>query len=691
MEEPSTNPNNIVHAEPGSSEAKRRSISGHPGRPVLPPPPPAEAHFHRKRPRSTHHPTPNPKAPRKETDLVDRIWHEIDEEQREKLARKKEKKEQPAHSPRDYLPLTASNLRNFKDEDESIRDFIHRQGMVDRLLGYKMLFGRMENCVTLGYEKMADDEITELSAKWRKMFFPGEDPPEQKCPKVEPSSLPEDEDFKPIKKGPRTPPGSPGDSKPANQNAVSRFELIEQLAKNFGISPQKVEKTLGSGLDKALEDCSKKIKNELLETFKEQLLSQYDRKPTTDDLSDQMELVSEDSLSVDLAMVKKEEPNTDFSLYQMAVPPPPIPPKIQPAYAYYPPHVPPCAPAGPSLYPQYPPPPAPPSHAQSYQQSIMSYVSPNRLILFTDASSASSTTSVDTKWTSTTNALSNATGSEFPAASTGTCQHYDAPASEYPTASNRCSNRYSYTTAITSWQELKETNRAYPNTCFSAAPPLPTGMPPPPIPTQVPPPPLPPQMAAAPPPPLPPPAPPAAYSGDCWRSAPTAPSVPPPPTNSVEAWQQHVPPVAPAGVSVSSAPSVVNVQSTLFSALGLHKFPPPPPPPPVNGNNSAAIAPPPLPFASLSGPPPPPPPPVAAGPASTCPLTFVPPPPPPNQQSNNINFSSPSSGYRRNSFNTGQVIYNIFIILSICNAFPESCQPYRFYLKVTSDFYTFFS
>ncbi|ULU10586.1 hypothetical protein L3Y34_014691 [Caenorhabditis briggsae] len=623
MEEPSTNPNNIVHAEPGSSEAKRRSISGHPGRPVLPPPPPAEAHFHRKRPRSTHHPTPNPKAPRKETDLVDRIWHEIDEEQREKLARKKEKKEQPAHSPRDYLPLTASNLRNFKDEDESIRDFIHRQGMVDRLLGYKMLFGRMENCVTLGYEKMADDEITELSAKWRKMFFPGEDPPEQKCPKVEPSSLPEDEDFKPIKKGPRTPPGSPGDSKPANQNAVSRFELIEQLAKNFGISPQKVEKTLGSGLDKALEDCSKKIKNELLETFKEQLLSQYDRKPTTDDLSDQMELVSEDSLSVDLAMVKKEEPNTDFSLYQMAVPPPPIPPKIQPAYAYYPPHVPPCAPAGPSLYPQYPPPPAPPSHAQSYQQSIMSYPPPPHPLI----------------------------------------PNGPPPQMHYPM--QQVQNFPPPPQAPASTMMLPPVNippppigvridTPIPQQLHPAAPPLPTGMPPPPIPTQVPPPPLPPQMAAAPPPPLPPPAPPAAYSGDCWRSAPTAPSVPPPPTNSVEAWQQHVPPVAPAGVSVSSAPSVVNVQSTLFSALGLHKFPPPPPPPPVNGNNSAAIAPPPLPFASLSGPPPPPPPPVAAGPASTCPLTFVPPPPPPNQQSNNINFSSPSSGYRRNSFNTGQ-------------------------------------
>lgn len=632
------------HADEGPCEARRRSMSGYSGHPVLPPQPAMEDPsntMNRKRPRCIPHPSENAKAPRKETDVVDRIWHDIDEAQREKLARKKEearRTEQPTRSPKDYLPLTANNLRNFKDEDSTIRDFIHRDGMVDRLLGYKMLFGRMEHCVTLGYAKMTDEEIKKLSAEWRKFFFPGEDSPEQP-PRRGPRTPPlENEDDEPEaakrpRKGPKTPPGSPGPSKPLDQSAVNRSELIVQLAKSLGISPHKVEETLGDGLDKALEDCSKKIKNELMETFKEQLLGQYERKPKTDALSDQMELVSEDS--IDLGAAKREEADTTMAQYHMAVPPPPIPPQIQPVYTFYAPHP---APPGPLPGPPPGPLPGPPPGAYHYPgppppPPMMCYPPPPPHML-----------------------VPNGPPPQF---------HYQMP----PTQSYPPPPQPPVSTIV-----LPPVNVPPPPIGVRIDTPVPqqippvvqalppTGMPPPPIQTKVPPPPL---MATtitmAPPPSQPPVVPPPNFNGDCWRSGPSGPPPPPPLVGTAETWQQHPPPPVPpsggaAPVPASSAPSVVNVQSTLFSALGLHKFPPPPPPP----GGSAVLPPPPppppsIPFSSLSGPPPPPPPVTGGPPPPSPPLAYAP-PPSQNQTSNkNNNMLSPSSsGYRRNSFSNGQ-------------------------------------
>lgn len=506
------------------------------------------------------------RAPRKETDVVDRIWHDIDEEQREKLARRKEeaakrKEQQPAQHIRDYLPLTATNLRNFRNEDSTISDFIHRQGMVDKLLGYKMLLGKMENCGTLGYEKMSEDEVQQLSREWLKNFFPSEQA--HVGPRTPPSPAVDSDGGsypKRPRRGPKTPPGSPGPS--MDQAAVNRRELIEQLARNFGISSYKVEETLGTGLDKALEDCSKKLKNELMETFKDQLLSQIDRKTKIrDDLSDQMELVSDCSLSPDL--IKKEEPDV---VYHMAVPPPPIPPPIQPPpYSYYP-----VAPAAaPQVYHYAPPPPPPPPHPQQglYQQNMMAYPPP--------------------------------------------MQHFNAPPPPMAPYQHQAPPSI----------VLPPVNVPPPPIGVRIDTPIPTAVLP--IPTMVPPPPLPPPQAP--------------FSGDCWRAQPAAP--------------------VPASVPVSSAPPpsvVVNVQSTLFSALGLHHKPPPPPPPPPPPTTSSTTTshippppPPPLPFSSAP-PPPPPLPMVAAGPS---PPSFVPPPPPPNPNQNPSIVLSPSAvtgggGYR---------------------------------------------
>lgn len=631
MDESSINLKNFrsERSQEPSQEPRRRSISGFSGRngvsnaQILPPPPPEDEHIQRKRQRSIPHPQHDVKKPRKETDLVDRIWHDIDEEQREKSARRKEeakRREKPIHSPRDYLPLTAVNLRNFKNEDSTISDFIHRKGMVDRLLGYKMLLGKMENCGTLGYEKMNEGEIKELSAEWLKLFFPEKDSQESQHQKVGPRTPPSPKDdgdpasegINPNRprRGPKTPPGSPGVSNVNDQASVNRRELIEQLAKNFGISSSKVEETLGNGLDKALEDCSKKIKNELMETFKEQLQSQYDKKPKLcDDLSDQMELVSDDSLSVDLKIVKKEEPDGNMVLYHMAIPPPPIPPPIQPPYPYYPQ-------TGPPVYQYAPPPPPPPQ----FQQNMMCYPPPPQQL------------------------VPNAPPPQM---------HYQMPPTQqYPSPLLSVNNMVLPPVNIPPPPIGVRIDTPMPQSIppVQALPPV--GIPPLPIQTKLPPPPLPQKMQTAPPPPQPP-VPPPGYAGDCWRSGPPPTHLP---NNSSDSWQQQPPPPVASGggtVPVSSAPTVVNVQSTLFSALGLHKFPPPPPPPPppVSGNSASISS---LPFSSLSGPPPPPPPPVVGLSPSCSSMNFAPPLPPPNQSSNNILSPSASSGYRRHGHNNGR-------------------------------------
>lgn len=155
--------------------------------------------------------------------------------------------------------------------------------MVDRLLGYKMLLGKMESCSTLGYEKMNDKEISELSSEWFKKFHPEvemikEEPQRPKGPRT-PSSPPPDDDIevKP-RRGPQTPPGSPGPSNQPPQVPANRREMVEQLARTFGQSTHEVEEALGDQLDKALEDCSKKLKNEMMETFKVTIKKMMEKK-----------------------------------------------------------------------------------------------------------------------------------------------------------------------------------------------------------------------------------------------------------------------------------------------------------------------------------------------------------------------------------------------------------------------------
>uniref|UniRef100_A0A1I7ULD6 Trithorax group protein osa n=1 Tax=Caenorhabditis tropicalis TaxID=1561998 RepID=A0A1I7ULD6_9PELO len=631
MEDNSTNRNNFKNGQKDAAHYEsRRPSTGNTGRPgpsTKPDSLPSSAQnqqLQRKRP----HPDKNVKAPCKELDAVDRIWHDIDVEQREKMARRKEeakRRERPAPSPQDYLPLTLNNLKNFKNDDSTVSDFINREGMVDKLLGYKMLFGRMENCGTLGYEKMSDVEVQELSEEWRQVYTQNGRIEKQVGRKTLSPKKVENEEGKNSgseasfpnrpRQGPKTPPGSPGQTNSADQTTVNRRELIEQLAKNFGMSACKVEETLGNGLDKALEDCSKKIKNELMETFKDQLQNKIERKQNiSDDLSDQMELVSEDSLSIDMKIPKKEE--SKDNMYHMVIPPPPIPP-IMPPYQYY--HQ-----NAPAVY-QYAPPPPPPPPQQTYQQNV-SYPPPSQPL------------------------VPNAPPPPI---------HYQMPHNQHYQQMTPASTIVLPPVNVPPPPIGVRIDTPMPQTIPPVIQTLPpTGMPPPPIQTKIPPPPIPQQIQTAPPPSMPP----TSFNGDCWRSGPPVahPSINSndawqqpahPGTHPADAWQQQPshPAASPAvTVPVSTDPTVVNVQSTLFSALGLHKFPPPPPPPPppVSGNSNS------IPFSSLSSLPPPPPPPVA-GPSPPCgSLNFVPQPPPIHQS--NIDHSFGQSGYRHHGHNNNR-------------------------------------
>ncbi|EGT35470.1 hypothetical protein CAEBREN_07907 [Caenorhabditis brenneri] len=626
-------------------EVRRKSSAGLSGRhessvkPMQSTPKPDDAQ--RKRPRVISHSSQNVKTPRKETDIVDRIWHDHDELQREKKARREEeakRREHPQPPARDYLPLTINNLKNFKNEDTAISDFINRVGMVDKLLGYKMLLGKMENCGTLGYEKMSDEEIRELSAEWLKAYPKKESSqnpsqkgggPQTPPPKQEEENVENDSPDRP-RRGPKTPPGSPSRSNLNDQGPVNKREVVEELAKSFGITPFQVEQNLGNVLDKELEVCSKKLKNELLEKCNLQLQNQIDRKIKTEDLSDQMELVSEDSLSVDLKLPKKEEQDTTF--FHMVIPPPPIPPPIQPPpYSYF------NAPPTQFQYAQPPPPPPPPLQ-QPYQQNIMCYPPPPQPLVpngpppqihyqVPPNQSFPPQTSIDTIILPPVNVPPPPMGVRIDTPMPPPIP----PGKLYITAGVKFINSISVVHTMPT-----------------------TAMPPPPIQTKIPPPPLPPQIQSS----APNPGPPTSFNGDCWR---TGPPIHQPPIIPADTWQ-HQPPQPPppsataVTVPVSSAPNVVNVQSTLFSALGLHKFPPPPPPP-VSGNSNSNTS---VPFSSLSALPPPPPPPGGGSSPPCVPLTFVP-PPPPNQQSS-MGPPVGQSGYHNHGQKNGRK--------------PQYIQPY---------------
>uniref|UniRef100_A0A8R1IJY5 Uncharacterized protein n=1 Tax=Caenorhabditis japonica TaxID=281687 RepID=A0A8R1IJY5_CAEJA len=135
--------------------------------------------------------------------------------------------------------------------------FVNRHEMVDRLLGYKMLLGKMENCATLGYEKMDEQEIRALSDDWMRKYHPvktqepeesievKEEPKPRVGPHTPTSPHPEDRQYsdddvpKRPRRGPKTPPGSPGPS--MAPVVTNRSEMVEQLARTFGQSTFDVE------------------------------------------------------------------------------------------------------------------------------------------------------------------------------------------------------------------------------------------------------------------------------------------------------------------------------------------------------------------------------------------------------------------------------------------------------------------
>ncbi|CAI5438475.1 unnamed protein product [Caenorhabditis angaria] len=286
-----------------------------------------------------------PKTSKKEMpkgqDLVDRIWLEIDNQQREKrekqAIRKAAEEAIKSHEPIEpfCLELTASNLKSLQHDDTLAKKFIQHETMVDKLLGYKMLLGRMENYSTLGYVKMRENNDDSPRARAQRDGVYGRSPSPQifrRGPRTPPEE--NEQEQKPViiqKRGPKTPPGSPGPSTPPPQNN-ERHRLLIHMAQVTGASIEQVEITCGDALNRAI-DNNNINKLEMLETFKTALISMANRHVPSHNstpmkykmcsLSDQMELVSDATLSA-------SPPSSPNPLHFAPLTAPPIPPPMLP-------------------------------------------------------------------------------------------------------------------------------------------------------------------------------------------------------------------------------------------------------------------------------------------------------------------------------------------------------------------------
>ncbi|CAB3408126.1 unnamed protein product [Caenorhabditis bovis] len=292
-------------------------------------------HKHNKEQESDWRSSEKPQNKKKEMphgqDLVDRIWMEIDNqarEDREKKAKRKAAEEAMKGRERTSpvcFDLTAANLKAQQQDDSIAKQFIQREAMVDQLLGYKMLFGKMESYTTLGFERM--------------------DPPYPTYPHT---SIHEEDDLYPVpKKGPKTPPGSPGPSTPppppppqqpgpthrpssSNRTELNRRNLVYQLAMMANTDIGQVETYMGNEINNVISNASSS-NVDILETLKSALQTMVNKREAEKNvspnktarsrrldnyLSDHMEIVSNCS----------EERHYDSEILSAPPPPPCLPP-----------------------------------------------------------------------------------------------------------------------------------------------------------------------------------------------------------------------------------------------------------------------------------------------------------------------------------------------------------------------------
>ncbi|CAI4224600.1 unnamed protein product [Auanema sp. JU1783] len=218
--------------------------------------------------------------------------------------------------PRPEIPrLTRDALENMPVDNTMVTNFVKRECIMYQLLGHKMMDGRLQAYPNLGYIK---SDIAVF--------------PSYAYDRIGPQTPPQDDLPSNVRKGPKTPPGSPGPrtppcSPPANEDKTA---ILANVAAITGSNVNQLEAYFGSELSEALGSMEKaalleKIKDALLTSVrvkkeaKEEQSSTHAEIPrrNRDNASVQMELVSDESLS-------PERP------YSPIVAPPPPPPIIEP-------------------------------------------------------------------------------------------------------------------------------------------------------------------------------------------------------------------------------------------------------------------------------------------------------------------------------------------------------------------------
>lgn len=153
--------------------------------------------------------------------VVDRICGEMAASRVKRESSHRECKERP-HPVEADTTLSREALERHALDDTMAKEFVCRDSLMERLLGYKMLYGRIESFTSMGYikvepppEKNTRDEqgmVNVSSSKHRR--GPCTPPPTGIIDT--PSSVPQ----KPKQqRGPKTPPGSPGPRTPPPQQA----------------------------------------------------------------------------------------------------------------------------------------------------------------------------------------------------------------------------------------------------------------------------------------------------------------------------------------------------------------------------------------------------------------------------------------------------------------------------------------
>ncbi|WKX89448.1 hypothetical protein Q1695_008812 [Nippostrongylus brasiliensis] len=249
--------------------------------------------------------------------------------------------------------LSREALEKHAMDDTMARDFIRRESLMERLLGHKMLYGRLESYSSMGYVKVEPSPEAAVSRVEPVVSNSAQRRGPRTPPLTEPASaVLSNTPQRP--RGPRTPPGSPGPrTPPPAESAVpaqsspavapTMQSLLANIAAMAGTSTSQLASTLGEDLNRMVGNVNTGV---LLESFvsalrtataqKDNAVNEPEKTPKLatpardmssrslsrrelDADSVKMELVSDCSLSP----LRPSSPGRDSSPLQ-APPPPPI-------------------------------------------------------------------------------------------------------------------------------------------------------------------------------------------------------------------------------------------------------------------------------------------------------------------------------------------------------------------------------